>query len=531
MANTIRIKRRASGSTGAPSSLANAELAFNEVGSVLYYGEGGSSSAAASIIAIAGPGAFATLGTTQTVTGDKTFSGTVALSGTATTTTQSQGDNSTKIASTSYVDSAISGVGSALTISADSGSNEVINLGSETLTVAGGTGLTTTNTTNSVTVDLDSTTVSAGAYGGVDTVGTFTVDAQGRLTAASDATISILASAVTDFDTQVRTSRLDQMATPAADVAFGANKLTGVSDPTQDQDAATKAYVDNVATGLDVKASVHVATTANITLSGNQTIDGVGVVDGDRVLVKDQSTGSENGIYVVASGSWSRSTDADNSPAGEVTSGMFTFVEEGTSNADAGFVLTTSDPITLNSTALSFSQFSGAGQITAGTGLTKTGNTIDAVGTANRISVSANAIDIDSNYAGQATIDTLGTITTGTWNADTIGVLYGGTGATTASGARSNLGLVIGTDVQAYDAELDTLSTMSSGAASALVALSQTEIEVIDGSSSATSATLASTDAFVLNYGGTMSQVALSDLVTFFEDDSASGFGVDGGSF
>ena len=93
-------------------------------------------------------------------------------------------------------------------------------------------------------------------------------------------------------------------------------------------------------------------------------------------------------------------------------------------NADAGFVLTTNNPITLNTTSLAFAQFSGAGQISAGNGLTKTGNTIDAVGTSNRISVSANAIDIDSAYVGQTSITTLGTVTTGDWNSTNIAVLY-----------------------------------------------------------------------------------------------------------
>lgn len=142
-------------------------------------------------------------------------------------------------------------------------------------------------------------------------------------------------------------------------------------------DAYTKTEVDGLVTGLDFKQSVRVATTANITLSGTQTIDGVSVVAGNRVLVKDQSTASQNGIYVVAAGAWSRSTDADNSPAGEVTAGMYCFVEEGTVNADSGWVLTTNDAITLGSTSLAFAQFNGLGQITAGTGLTKTGNTLN----------------------------------------------------------------------------------------------------------------------------------------------------------
>lgn len=143
------------------------------------------------------------------------------------------------------------------------------------------------------------------------------------------------------------------------------NKIINLADPTGANDAANKSYVDSVATGLDLKASVRAATTANITLSGAQTIDGVSVIAGDRVLVKNQSTGSQNGIYVAAAGAWSRSTDADGSPANEVSPGLFTFVEEGTTQADSGWVLITDAPITLGTTALSFTQFSGAGSTTA----------------------------------------------------------------------------------------------------------------------------------------------------------------------
>jgi hypothetical protein len=119
---------------------------------------------------------------------------------------------------------------------------------------------------------------------------------------------------------------------------------------------------------------------------------------------------------------------------------MFTFVAEGTVNADSGWVLTTNDTITLGTTGLTFTQFSGAGQVTAGAGLTKTGNTLDVVGTADRITVNADSIDISSTYAGQTSIVTLGTVATGTWQGNAVAVAYGGTGATTAAGARSNLG-------------------------------------------------------------------------------------------
>ena len=242
-------------------------------------------------------------------------------------------------------------------------------------------------------------------------------------------------------------------------IAVNSHKITGLADPTDPQDAATKAYVDASRSGLDVKQSVRAATTANITLSNTQTIDGVALSVGDRVLVKDQSTASQNGIYVVASGAWSRATDADE-PA-EVTPGFFFFVEEGTVNADSGWVMTADGTITIGTTAITFAQFSGAGQIIAGNGLAKSGNTLSvnvangieisadnvqlastvagagltyssgvlAVGgTADRITINADSIDIASTYVGQSTITTLGTIGTGTWQGTVIAGQYGGTG-------------------------------------------------------------------------------------------------------
>lgn len=215
------------------------------------------------------------------------------------------------------------------------------------------------------------------------------------------------------------------------------------TSPSADADVATKSYVDAQRSGLDIKQSVRVATTEALTLASDfengDTVDGVTLATGDRILIKNQGTGSENGIYTVnASGAPTRATDADSNT--EVTPGMFTFVEEGTTNADSGWVLTTNGSITLGSTALSFAQFSGAGQVVAGAGLTKTGNQLDVGGTANRITVNADTVDIASTYAGQSSITTLGTIATGTWEATDVGIAHGGTNASTASGARTNLG-------------------------------------------------------------------------------------------
>ena len=424
MSNTIRIKRRASGAAGAPSSLENAELAFNEVGDVLYYGKGtgGAGGSATTIEAIAGSGAFVALSGTQTVTGDKTFSGSVALGSSATASTPSSGDSSTSVATTAYVQ------------------GEGFLTGNETITVSGdasGSG------TTSISLTLANSGVTAGTTSGI------TVDAKGRITAitslvASDIP-SLTASKISDFDSTVQANRLDEMANPTASVDLNSQKITNLATPTNASDAATKGYVDASQQGLDVKESVKAATTGNITLSGTQTVDGVALSVGDRVLVKDQSTASQNGIYVVASGSWSRAADAD--ADSEVSSGLFTFVESGSVNADAGFSLTTDGSITVGTTALTFTQFSGAGSVSAGDGLSKSGNTLSA--------------DLKSNggvviESGELAVDLGASSITGT-----LAVSDGGTGATSASDARTNLGVAIGSDVQAHGDVLDDLSGLT----------------------------------------------------------------------
>ena len=227
------------------------------------------------------------------------------------------------------------------------------------------------------------------------------------------------------------------------------NFLTLHADPTNALHAVTKQYADAISGGVDPKDSVRVATAAALpactasgsgvgkTLTGNAvgvlTVDGVATVLNNRILVKDQVASADNGIYKVTTEGTAgvafvltRATDADSNA--EVTGGMFCFVTEGTANADQGFVLTTNDPITVDTTSLAFSQFSGVGNIVAGAGLTKTGDTIDVVGTADRITANADSIDIAATYIGQSSITTLGTIATGVWSGTTIAVNKGGTG-------------------------------------------------------------------------------------------------------
>jgi hypothetical protein len=335
------------------------------------------------------------------------------------------GDGSTAWSSLSYAavlpTSFVAGSGISVSTGTN-GSTLTISLSDPTIQLSDITDLSTNarnflltpNSTNLSTLVTDETGTGAVLFSNSPTV-------SGTLTVTGDVTVSgsgLVASNINDFNTAVRTNRLDQMAVPTADVSLNGYKITNLGTPTNDTDAASKSYVDAARSGLDVKQSVRVATTANITLSGTQTIDGVSVIAGDRVLVKDQSTASQNGIYVVAAGAWTRATDADSNA--EVTAGMFTFVAEGTANADSGWVLTTNDTITLGTTSLAFAQFSGAGQITAGSGLTKTGNTVD-VGTASTARIVVNADNIDlatvtrtdsgSGYVTTVSTDSYGRVT------------------------------------------------------------------------------------------------------------------------
>lgn len=231
---------------------------------------------------------------------------------------------------------------------------------------------------------------------------------------------------------------LNQIPAPTADVSLNSKKITNLADPVSPQDAATKNYVDNAVQGISAKASVRAATTANITLSGTQTIDGVALAVGDRVLVKDQTTTSQNGIYVVASGAWSRATDADT--WAELVS-AYVWVQSGTQNGDTGWLCTVDPGGTLGTTAVTWVQFSGAGQINAGNGLSKTGNTLDVNVDNSTIEINSDILRVKDGGITGAKIAN-GAVDLTTKVTGTLPITNGGTGATTAAQARANLGCI-----------------------------------------------------------------------------------------
>ena len=282
-----------------------------------------------------------------------------------------------------------------ITLTSDSG-NAAATIG-ETFTIEGGEGIDTSATGTTLTItgedasdsnkgvaSFDSTdfTVSSGAVSAnAITLGSSSLNLGETTTAIAGLTqldvdnIRVNGNEISSTDTN---GDISLNPNGSGVVNVNNSRISNVTDPTQAQDAATKAYVDAVKQALDIKDSVRVATTAAITIASDlnvgDAIDGVTLADGDRVLVKNQTTASENGIYIAGS-SPVRSADANTSA--EVTSGMFCFVEEGTVNGDNGFVLTTNDPITLDTTDLTFTQFNGAGQIIAGDALSKSGNTLN----------------------------------------------------------------------------------------------------------------------------------------------------------
>ena len=435
MANILRIKRRVvGGAAGAPASLKNAELAFNEVDDTLYYGKGDNGSGDATTIpAIAGLGAFVSLTANQTISGTKTVTGTLALTG--------------------------------ATIDGFTTTGAVI-IGGD-LTVNG-----TTTTVNSTTVSVDDKNIELGAVSGVPT------------DAGADG---------------------------------GGITLKGTTDKTFNWVDATDAWTSSEHLNLLTGKSFFI----NGTNVLSSTALGAGVTSSSLTTVGTISGGTWQGSTVgVAYGGTGQNSFTD----GQLLIGNSTgnTLSKSTLTAGSGISISNGNgTITLSASGANF---------TAGDGL-------DLVGSELSLDLKANGgLVIEST---ELAVDLGASAITGT-----LAIADGGTGATTASGVRNALDLEVGIDVQAYDADLAALSSMQTGAATALALLTSTEVaildgalvttaelNIIDGSTTATATTLAQADRMVVNDNGTMVQVALSDLVTFLEDGATSGFDVNGGTF
>ena len=309
--------------------------------------------------------------------------------------------------------------------------------------------------------------------------------------------------------------------------------------PTDDTHVTTKGYVDSVAAGLDVKDSVRVASTADVnTSTPPAAIDGVTLSAGDRILLKDQSTDTQNGIYTYDASGLTRATDMD--AAGEFV-GAFFFVEEGTVNSDQGFVMTTDGPITVGVSSIAFTKFTGTGQITAGAALSKSGNTL-------LVNVDNSFIEVNgsdeltikgTNTTGQVLqSDGSGGVSYGTVDltsanavAGALGLANGGLGvdASSAGGkttARSNLGLG-SMAVQDANAVAITGGTVDLSGGTLTLANDQLSGDVISGGTIDSADLQGGAGKTISQYDITVGATRLLDVDGTLDVDGAAGSAID----
>ena len=373
---------------------------------------------------------------------------------------------------------------SAITINGSSvslgGSVTVTATASNALTIGTGLSGTSYNGSAAVTIAIDSTVAT---LTGSQTLTNKTISG------ASNTLSNIGNASLTNSSLTVGTTAISLGSSSLT--LGGLTTVTVTQDPTAALDLATKQYVDAVAQGLDPKASCVAATTANITLSAPQTIDGIALIAGDRCLVKDQSAPAENGIYVVAAAAWTRAADMN---AWVEVPGAFTFIEQGTTQADTGWVCTSNAGGTLGTTPITWVQFAGVGSYTAGTGLTLTGTTFSITNTAVTAASYGSATQVGTftvNAQGQLTLAGNTTVT------PAVGSITGlGTGVATA--------LAVNTGSSGAFVTFDgALGTPSGGTVTNLTGTASININGTVGATTATTGNFTTVTATTGIFGGT----------------------------
>jgi hypothetical protein len=370
----------------------------------------------------------------------------------------------TDAATKAYVDTATGSLSASLTVGADSGTDDVITVGTDTLTFDGGTGIDTTVSDNQVSFAIDSSVVTTSDT--ALTIGSTAVTVGGTITDLAGLT-SVVVDDLTIDGSTISTTASDNniLLSPHGEgtvtLPSGYESRTGLGA----NSIVPKSYVDAIAEGLHVHASAKAATTQTLAAQSGGTVtyingaagvgatlglstaittlDGYTLVDGDRILIKDETAQEHNGIYIrTDSTTFTRATDFDT--VGEIASGDFLFVENGTINGSNGYVQTeTHTAIGGANDDIIFEQFSGAGQIEAGSALSKSGNTLNVAVDGSSIEIASDALQVKAS--GITNTMLAGSIDLTTKVTGTLPVTNGGTGLATVT---SN-GVVLGNGTSA----------------------------------------------------------------------------------